>query len=64
MSNVFVVPCPGCGHPLSTKAAGVLECLTCQRAYHARMGHLVAVDERSPVGRAERGAGLPLPESS
>ena len=48
MSTVFEVPCPDCGQQMLVEADGGLECATCQRMYHARMGHLFPVGERPP----------------
>jgi tRNA(Ile2) C34 agmatinyltransferase TiaS len=59
MSTVFEVPCPDCGQQMSVAAGGELQCPTCERTYHARMGHLFPVSEQgtqvvmseSPPGR-------------
>ena len=58
MSTVFEVPCPECGRHMSVAAGGELQCATCERTYHARMGHLFPVGEpqapRSSSPRALR----------
>ena len=46
MSTVFEVPCPECGEQMSVAAAGELQCQSCQRTYHVRMGHLFPVGEQ------------------
>ena len=45
MSSVFEVPCPECGRQMSVVGGGELQCATCERTYHARMGHLFPVGE-------------------
>ena len=55
MSTVFEVPCPECGRRMAVAAEDELQCPTCERTYHARMGHLF------PVG--EPGTGVVYPES-
>ena len=56
MSTVFEVPCPECGRQMSVVGEGELKCPTCERTYHARMGHLF------PVGDAP-GANVVISES-
>jgi endogenous inhibitor of DNA gyrase (YacG/DUF329 family) len=59
MSTVFEVPCPECGRQMAVAAEDELQCPTCKRTYHARMGHLFPVGEpgtevrvsESPPGR-------------
>lgn len=46
MSTVFGVPCPGCGHEMDVRADGDVQCVACDRRYHARMGHLFALDDQ------------------
>jgi hypothetical protein len=50
MSTIFEVPCPDCGRPLVVEATGNMQCLTCQRGYRARMGHLFAVAKPPGTG--------------
>jgi uncharacterized Zn finger protein (UPF0148 family) len=64
MNTLFEVPCPECGRHMLVDAEGDLECPTCQRTYHARMGHLFLAGEspgaevvipESPAGRGAAG---------
>jgi hypothetical protein len=45
MSTVFGLPCPGCGEQMATTADGDVECVACDRRYHAGMGHLFPLVE-------------------
>jgi uncharacterized Zn finger protein (UPF0148 family) len=64
MSNMFAVPCPQCGLPMSVRSDGHLECLDCHQAYQARMGFLVALDDRRLVDETAAHAGRALSEPS
>ena len=59
MSNLFDVPCPDCGHPLTTAADGYLHCRDCRETYRLRMGHLFPSGEQQsarPFSPAAAGA--------
>jgi hypothetical protein len=45
MSTIFDLPCPGCGEQMATTAEGDVECVACERRYHAGMGHLFPLVE-------------------
>ena len=50
MSTLFEVPCPSCGRHMCLAVNGEdVECSTCARTYHARMGHLFPVGDRPPL---------------
>jgi endogenous inhibitor of DNA gyrase (YacG/DUF329 family) len=55
MSTVFEVPCPECGRQMAVAAEDELQCPTCERTYHARMGHLFPVGEPGTEARVSEG---------